>query len=69
MVRGGLAVAAGNGGGSQGTVILLYIWAAVIALSVIATVIFSCSDGASKSQTNDVNGSACAAGCGGGCGG
>lgn len=62
-------VAAGNGGGSEVAVILLYIWAAFVALSVIAAVIFSCSDGASKSHTNDVNGSACAAGCGGGCGG
>lgn len=68
MVRGELAVvAAGNG---EGAFILLYIWAAVVAFSVIATVIFSCSDGASKPHTTeDVNGSACAAGCGGGCGG
>ncbi|KAG7586266.1 hypothetical protein ISN45_Aa02g015810 [Arabidopsis thaliana x Arabidopsis arenosa] len=65
MVRGELAVvAAGNGE------VLLYIWAAVVVLSVIATLIFSCSDGASKPHTNDdVNASACAAGCGGGCGG
>ncbi|AEE34769.1 unnamed protein product [Arabidopsis thaliana] len=65
MVRGELAViAAGNGEVS------LYIWAAVVAFSVIAAVIFSCSDRASKPHTNDdVNGSSCAAGCGGGCGG
>ncbi|VYS50373.1 unnamed protein product [Arabidopsis thaliana] len=65
MVRGELAVvAAGNGE------VLLYIWAAVVAFSVIAAVIFSCSDRASKPHTNDdVNGSSCAAGCGGGCGG
>ncbi|KFK41235.1 hypothetical protein AALP_AA2G103300 [Arabis alpina] len=69
MMREGLAaVVADNGQGSEDAIILLYIWVAVVALSVLATVIFSCSDGASKSQTNDVNGSTCAAGCGGGCG-
>ncbi|ESQ28449.1 hypothetical protein EUTSA_v10019537mg [Eutrema salsugineum] len=68
MVRGELAVAS-NAGGSEGAVILLYIWAALVAISVIVAVTFSCSDGASKSDTNNVHASACAAGCGGGCGG
>ncbi|KAL1223322.1 hypothetical protein V5N11_033869 [Cardamine amara subsp. amara] len=68
MVRGGLAVAASNG--RESAVIFLYIWAAVVAISIITAVMFSCSDGASKSQTNDdVHPSTCAAGCGGGCGG
>ncbi|EOA33789.1 hypothetical protein CARUB_v10021257mg [Capsella rubella] len=68
MVRGELAVVVA--GKEETTVILLYIWVACVAFSVIATVIFSCSDGASKPHaTEDVNGSTCAAGCGGGCGG
>ncbi|KAF8048473.1 hypothetical protein N665_2498s0001 [Sinapis alba] len=66
MVRELAVVAADN---CEGNVIFLYIWAAVLTLSVIAAVTFTCSDGASKSDTNDVHGSACAAGCGGGCGG
>ncbi|KAL0877530.1 hypothetical protein Bca101_027235 [Brassica carinata] len=67
MVRDGLAAVAADN--SEGFTILLYIWAAFLALSIIAAVTFTCSDGASKSQTDDVHGSACAGGCGGGCGG
>ncbi|CAN6996271.1 hypothetical protein Bca4012_049643 [Brassica carinata] len=67
MVKEGLAAVAADNG--EGINILLYIWAAVLALSIRAAVTFTCSDGASKSQTDDVHGSACAAGCGGGCGG
>ncbi|KAK8636670.1 hypothetical protein V6N13_124411 [Hibiscus sabdariffa] len=50
----------------------LVLWAALVALSLITAIVFSCAGGASKdkaSTTHDTYGSACAAGCGAGCGG
>ncbi|XP_010533441.1 PREDICTED: uncharacterized protein LOC104809237 [Tarenaya hassleriana] len=56
----------GDGGG-----IVLYVWSAMVVLSIVAAAIFSCADGASKARASESHndGSTCAAGCGGACGG
>lgn len=48
----------------------LLFWAAIVTLSIIASVILSCAGGASKDKasTTDTYGTTCA-GCGAGCGG
>ena len=64
--------ASGNGESLSSEVIFI-IWGALVMLSLITAVIFSCADGASKDKAsathNDGYGAACAAGCGGACGG
>lgn len=61
----------GSFGLAGGDIYLLF-WAALVTLSIISTIIFSCSDGMSKERnsTADVElyGGGCAAGCGAGCG-
>ena len=60
----------GVGDGSLGGGACLVLWLALVALSLISAVIFSCADGASKDKTSDgVYGAGCSAGCGAGCGG
>lgn len=60
-------------GSSIGGVFLIF-WAALLTVSLISAIIFSCADGVSKekaSTSGDTNtyGGGCAAGCGGaGCG-
>ncbi|KAL4384141.1 hypothetical protein GQ457_15G003270 [Hibiscus cannabinus] len=44
-------------------------WAALVALSLVTAILFSCAGGASKDKPSDTYGSTCAAGCGAGCGG
>lgn len=65
-------VVSGNGESLSSEVIFI-IWGALVMLSLITAVIFSCADGASKDKAsathNDGYGAACAAGCGGACGG
>lgn len=48
----------------------LFFWAAIVTLSIIASVILSCAGGASKDKasTTDTYGTTCA-GCGAACGG
>ena len=64
--------ASGNGESLSSEVVFI-IWGALVMLSLITAVIFSCADGASKDKAsathNDGYGAACAAGCGGACGG
>ncbi|XVF09545.1 hypothetical protein REPUB_Repub07fG0103400 [Reevesia pubescens] len=60
-----------DGGGIGGA--FLVFWAALLTLSLISAIIFSCADGVSKNKTTsgDTNfyGGGCAAGCGAaGCG-
>lgn len=77
MVRPWNGVATGFGGhggdgGDDGLVgACLVLWLALVALSLISAVIFSCADGASKDKTSDtgVYGAGCTAECGAGCGG
>ncbi|KAK9021706.1 hypothetical protein V6N11_011681 [Hibiscus sabdariffa] len=47
----------------------LMLWAALVALSLVTAILFSCAGGASKDKPSDTYGSTCAAGCGAGCGG
>ncbi|OMO64657.1 hypothetical protein CCACVL1_21623 [Corchorus capsularis] len=59
--------------GGAGSSVVLILWAAFAALSVITAIMFSCGGGSSKDKASathaDAYGSTCAAGCGGGCGG
>ncbi|KAF5745243.1 hypothetical protein HS088_TW07G00826 [Tripterygium wilfordii] len=60
----------GDGEGLSSAIGVL--WAVLVILSVVGTIIFSCADGASKekaSATAVAYGSTCAAGCGAACGG
>ena len=62
----------GSGSGGIGGVFLVF-WAALLIVSLISAIIFSCADGVSKDKTTsgdtDFYGGGCAAGCGGaGCG-
>ena len=61
-----------SGSGGIGGVFLVF-WAALLIVSLISAIIFSCADGVSKDKTTsgdtDFYGGGCAAGCGGaGCG-
>ena len=61
-----------GGGGFINAPAVLILWAAVVSISIISTVIFSCTGGGPKDKTSshsDTYGAACAAGCGAGCGG
>ncbi|KAL9453293.1 hypothetical protein AB3S75_008988 [Citrus x aurantiifolia] len=64
----------GDGGGSSAVVLL--IWAALVSLSVISAIVFSCAGGGGASKDKDsgthadtYGGSTCVAGCGAACGG
>lgn len=63
-----------SGGGGEGlsSEALLLWWGAIITLSIITALIFSCAGGASKDKASathtDKYGSTCAGGCGGACG-
>ncbi|GMJ09723.1 hypothetical protein HRI_004641500 [Hibiscus trionum] len=68
----GARVVDGGATGEDFSSVFLMLWAALVALSLITAIVFSCAGGASKdkaSATHDTYGSTCAAGCGGGCGG
>lgn len=55
--------------GGLGTLIL-FLWVALVSLSLISVIMLSCADGASKDKTStDTYGTGCAAGCGAACGG
>ncbi|KAK3225271.1 hypothetical protein Dsin_005133 [Dipteronia sinensis] len=61
-----------NGDGFGGVCVVL--WIALLTLSLISTIIFSCAGGASKDKTSSADsntyyGGGCGAGCGAGCGG
>ncbi|KAJ4826987.1 hypothetical protein Tsubulata_050347 [Turnera subulata] len=65
-----------GGSGSRGlnSTLPIFFLATVITLSIIAAIIFSCADGASKDKTSagddhPTYGSTCGAGCGAACGG
>ena len=73
MVREWKEGASHDGGGHQGfgNAVILF-WVALITLSLMSAIIFSCSDGASKdkasaTQTDGYQGTGCTA-CGGACG-
>ncbi|XVE58814.1 hypothetical protein DITRI_Ditri04bG0199100 [Diplodiscus trichospermus] len=74
MVRELKVITDQNGGGYGGIgVAFLVLWAALLTLSLISAIIFSCADGVSKDKptSGDSNyyGGQCAAACGGaGCG-
>ncbi|KAM7484595.1 hypothetical protein LguiA_000604 [Lonicera macranthoides] len=73
MVRELKEVSSWHGGsineGGLGTLIL-FLWAALVTLSLISVIMLSCANGASKEKTSpDTYGTGCAAGCGAGCGG
>lgn len=62
----------GGGGDLMSGPAVLILWAAVVSISVITTVIFSCTGGGPKDKDtshSETYGAACAAGCGAGCGG
>ncbi|KAJ9676936.1 hypothetical protein PVL29_022100 [Vitis rotundifolia] len=66
-------VTGGGGGGSDGLGgACLVFWLALVALSLISAVIFSCADGASKDKASasdtGVYGAGCTAECGAACG-
>ncbi|KAL5748856.1 hypothetical protein ACOSP7_025899 [Xanthoceras sorbifolium] len=60
-----------NGDGFGGVCVVL--WVALLTLSLLSTIIFSCTGGVSKERTSSADsnsyGGGCAAGCGAGCGG
>ncbi|OAY31368.1 hypothetical protein MANES_14G106800v8 [Manihot esculenta] len=62
-----------GGGRSGGGEALLLCWAALITLSILTAIVFSCAGGASKDKASathtDTYGATCAAGCGAACGG
>ncbi|KDP35028.1 hypothetical protein JCGZ_09316 [Jatropha curcas] len=63
----------GDGGRIGSHEALLLWWAALITLSIITAIIFSCAGGATEGKGSNTHGSTggtgCGAGCGGGCGG
>ena len=72
MVRVWIETIRGDGkiNGEDWSSAAILFWAAIITLSIIASVILSCAGGASKDKatTTDTYGSTCA-GCGAACGG
>ncbi len=62
----------GGNGESLSSAVFIF-WGALVMLSLVSAIIFSCGDGASKDKTSathtDGYGAAFAAGCGGACGG
>ncbi|KAL4348675.1 hypothetical protein GQ457_17G013170 [Hibiscus cannabinus] len=72
LLNQGVGVVDGGASSEDFSSVFLVLWAALVALSLITAIVFSCAGGASKdkaSTTHDTYGSACAAGCGAGCGG
>ncbi|KAA0034584.1 hypothetical protein E5676_scaffold475G001270 [Cucumis melo var. makuwa] len=62
-----------HGGGLTIASPVFIFWAVVVSISIITTVIFSCTGGSGAkdkdtSHADTCGGAACAAGCGGGCG-
>ncbi|KAK6921699.1 hypothetical protein RJ641_012206 [Dillenia turbinata] len=53
--------------------VVIVLWVAIIMVSLVSAIIFSCADGMPKekaaSHHADTYGAGCAAGCGAGCGG